>query len=540
MTMFFNNRLRFIFLVLVCLTVTAGCREQHITVQINADGTCAVTTDSVFSRVVIKQQINRMAAYIKMSGQKIEGLDPGLFEESDKDKNDPVSDGNSDAEEERMEKQIRALYGMFYARSPDISMVEITAKNVRIQTKTEYPGLVELFEDPQFAYNLGYEGIRLETRDKGSAVFTMYRDPSNPNELKQSLVKLSSQNFSGSIKFILPGDIVETSLDHIEDHTTWSAFDPADEKLAARQIAALDEAVIMSFEPGVLSRSGILDSRESSQLVAEAKKIGGGIPLTPQSDGYLAETLSVTTTRIIPFAGRQAFSNKLKKPLSNETEGITVHARLYAPEGRQFLAMHSLKVIHAIDNSNRALEIPDRDLSKTASNLNGMEQRSVGDQIDVALPLPLPGFAIKAIEAIGIEAETVTCGGWQSHRIEGASLANGKEFDIGDLFEGGKLIIKEYNAESAANGQMQLEVTGAGNPYELKFEMELHGQSLTTQAFEDADDGNKANLRKVRLSFFDYRYSQKKAEGHPDLIVQYPADMKREMVRFELSEIDLF
>lgn len=69
------------------------------------------------------------------------------------------------------------------------------------------------------------------------------------------------------------------------------------------------------------------------------------------------------------------------------------------------------------------------DLSGTASNLNGMEQRNVGDQIDVALPLPVPGFAIKAIEAIDIEAEAVTCGGWQSHRIEGASLANGKEMD---------------------------------------------------------------------------------------------------------------
>jgi len=538
--MYLNSRLRFFLLILACLTLAAGCREQHILVEIKPDGTCAVTKDTVFSRSVVKKQIKRMADYIKMSGQKFDGLDPELFEEPEKAKGDKDSDGIPEKEKERMKQQIRAIYGAFYAQKPDISQMEIGDKEVRIQTRTEYPGLTELIENPEFAYNLGYDGIRLEARDDGSASFSMYRDSNNPSDLKQTLEELSSRKFAGSVKFAFPGKIVDASLDHIEAHATWSAFTAPDDELTARQIAALDAGVTISFETGGLLVSGVLDSRESEALAAEAIKVGGAIALTAQSEGYLAEPLSVTATRIIAFEGSEAFSGDTKKSLSGSADGIAVQARLYAPEGRQILALHSLKVVQAVDDNKRSLTIPDRDLSTTVLNQDAMEQRSISDQIDVVLPLPMPEYAIQAIERIDIEAETVTCGGWQTHRIDGSSLEKGKAYDIDTLLKDGELEIKQFHFESAVNGQIEFEVTGTGNPHELDFEMELDGQSLEAHIYEDEGNERKAGRRRVRLSYFDYRPSTNVPEGHPDLIVKSPSDMKREVVRFELSEVDLF
>jgi len=533
-------RLRFFFLALVCLTLAAGCREQHIVIEINADETCAVTTDMVYSRSVVKNQIKRMTNYLKMSGQQIDGLDHDLFKEPDKVGGEKGNDRSPKEEKERMKRQILAMYNVFYARSPDISKVEIAAKDVRIQTRTQYSGLAELFENPEFAYNLGYDGIRLEARDGGTASFTMYRDSNEPSKLKQTLEKLSARKFTASVKFILPGKIVDANLDHIKDHTTWSAFTSPENKLNARQIAALDAAIVITFETGGLSVTGVLDSKESGALAAEAMKIGGNIALTAQSDGYLAEPLSVTTTRVVSFKGYKAFADKNRTSLTGRADGIAVEARLYAPEGRQIMALHSLKVIRAVDDNNRSLEIPDKDLSRAAMNPDAMEQLEVGDQVDIVLPLPMPEFAIQAIERIEIEAETVTCGGWQSHRIDGSSIEKGKAYDIGAFLKDGELRIKKFRTKSALSGQIELEVTGAGNAYELDFGMELDGLPLRAHLYEDESSERKSNLRRVQLSYYDYRFSKNKPEGRPDLIVKYPSDMKREIVRFELSEIDLF
>ena len=88
--------------------------------------------------------------------------------------------------------------------------------------------------------------------------------------------------------------------------------------------------------------------------------------------------------------------------------------------------------------------------------------------------------------------------------------------------------------------QINLEVTGTGNPYELEFKMEQLGKSLKIYTYDDAENGKSSNSRTLQLNYYSHRFSQKKLEGQPDLIIRRPSDMKREMVRFELSEIDLY
>ena len=86
--------------------------------------------------------------------------------------------------------------------------------------------------------------------------------------------------------------------------------------------------------------------------------------------------------------------------------------------------------------------------------------------------------------------------------------------------------------------QINLELTGTGNPYELEFKMEQLGKTLKIYTYDDTENRKLPNSRTLQLYY--YSYSQKNSEGQPDLIIRLPSDMKREMVRFELSEIDLY
>ena len=86
--------------------------------------------------------------------------------------------------------------------------------------------------------------------------------------------------------------------------------------------------------------------------------------------------------------------------------------------------------------------------------------------------------------------------------------------------------------------QIHLEVTGTGNPYELEFKVEQLGKPLNIYTYDDAENRKLPNSRTLQLYY--YSYSQKNSEGQPDLIIRLPSDMKREMVRIELSEIDLY
>ena len=200
-------------------------------------------------------------------------------------------------------------------------------KPISIKRKTEYPNLTKVFENPDFVYDLGYDGIRLESGKNASATLTFYRDSKIPNNLKQTIKTMSSLNFSGSLKFILPGKIVESTLDHIEENTTWSKFNSEDEKMVLQQSSALDEAAIVTFEKGGLPLIEVLDSQKARDLAAESTKIDRNISLTKTSDGYVAEAMSVTTTRIIPFPGREEYSSKFQSSLSQEKEGIVVSKR---------------------------------------------------------------------------------------------------------------------------------------------------------------------------------------------------------------------
>jgi len=539
MNTIFYRRLGFISFILGISAILAGCHEHHIEVRINPDGSCLVTAESVLSRIVVGQQVRMMSAFIKRSGKKYEGLDPELLEESQEDDKQPDSHDKSETENETLKKRIFALSKALYGERWKISAVDIKENDVRITTRTEYQSLARFFEDPKFAYDLGYDGMRLESKENATATLTLYGDSGHPGNLKQRLKAASSQDVSGSLKFILPGKIVESPLDHMEDNATWSTLHSTDRNTYTQKLFALDEDIVITFEQGGLSLSGVLDSEQARRLSAEATKIGGSTPLTQASEGYFGEAMSVTTTRIIPFPGREAFSGNIQGHGSRQTEGIVVYARLYAPRGRHFLAMHSLKVLEAKDDNNRRLPLPDKDLSDADRYFDFREHEKSVDQLDVTVRLHLPDYPLNAIETMELESEVVTCGKWQSHRIPGNSLNAGETYDLSVLFEKGRLVTKRLDTSDAYSGEIVIELTGAGNPDELKFAVELPGRRFSTQTSDDTGNEEPASKRLVRLNYYSYG-SPIKSDRRPDLVINRPTDVKREMVRFKLSEIDLF
>ncbi len=278
-------------------------------------------------------------------------------------------------------------------------------------------------------------------------------------------------------------------------------------------------------------------------LAGKDKSIDDLLPLTKAVPSYLAEAKFVTTTLIkyFPEAGKQDEDE-------DEQEGVVVHARLYTPIGRCFLSMGKIENIKAVDDKARQVPILDNDAKISFRNRDFSEKNTHAD-FEIYLMLPKPDAEM--IEQITGEVTAVTHGKWKEYRIDKLKdkvkdEVPEKEYDISAILPGTAMIIRRIKQESDEMLSIDLRLKGPDKIRYMRFKTEKPG-AVEVPAHENSDRITEEDNLTVRdVIIWCYLYDMNSDNmpspdsGDLSLIVMFPSDLKRELIKFSLEEIDLY
>ncbi|MCP4346954.1 MAG: hypothetical protein GY795_15680 [Desulfobacterales bacterium] len=268
------------------------------------------------------------------------------------------------------------------------------------------------------------------------------------------------------------------------------------------------------------------------------------LPLTKAVPGYLAEAKFVTTTLIKYFSEEKKLDEY--EEYSEEKEGVVVHARLYTPTDRFFLSVDKIENIKAVDDKGRHLPSSDNNTDPVRNILRSFDFSEKNTHADFEIYLMLPEPDAEMIEQITGQVTAITHGKWKEYRIDKVKDDPGKEYDIGAILPGAAMIIKKIKKESDEQLGIDIQLKGPDKIRHIKFKTEKAGYTEIS-AHESTDRITEQDNLTVRNIVIWCYLHDTGSDGIPSpdsgdlsLIVMFPGDLKKELVKFSLKEIDLY
>lgn len=525
----------FILMAMSCLIMT-GCLEHHMTVTIKPDGTCIRETSTTIPRNQIEQQVSWMKSE----------------ENGDEDTEKTETDSKASKDDE-LKRQIKKMTEQIYSRSEygkrkiTTDKIEVDQDNVRIKMTFKYPSVRDFVMQPRLLYDLGYERMLIEDTEDGKIRFTLSRKRSQSKRYKKYFEQLAVFGFKGSFKLIMPGKIISSSLSESDDNSTWVSLDTSDKKNVEAVLSKVSgKSLVIISEKGGLRAELPLDSKKLIRQANKEQSIGHSMPVTEATPGYLAEARSVTTVQVKYFPeGRKQAEEDEDSYYSEEQEGTVIYARLYTPGERHFLSLEKIENIKAVDDKGRAVPGPANDRSPAVIRFrrNHSEKNM---HADFEIHLSLPKSDAEAIEQITGEATAVTHGKWKEYSIDKIQEDPGKEYDLASILPGTTMTIRKISQKSDNQGSTMLQLKGPDQIRYLEFKVEKPG---TTKVSTYPDRGkitekDGQTIRDISIGYYWYDMESKKLSSpgplEISLIVLFPDDLKRELIKFSLEPVDLY
>lgn len=585
-------------IALLILVAGTGCyKELKVTVAINQDGTVVATTDMLSPREDAEQQLARFESSQADEDEGEGETDAVETPPNAQGDNGPGDDAQFAAQVRKaIEKQMAANeseQGEADSRTTDkLETVEVHGDTVRIVTSRRYAdlgGFVAAFEGTLRWFQ--HDSILIDTDENGRLRITM--TPSSTEEagvtewLESMRDDLEDSEFKGVVTFVLPGDVISSTLPHTDKNKTYIEVDAtSDESLKGMEEFYREKQVIVA-EPGKLDLSKLPlrseskepqgeNGAEGSEAVENAEggeegnvaasgeetaegegaADGGGaekaeeIPVA--GEGFAVEALGVTTTIVHVFPeAREKFKDYVNSFEMGGTSGCVIQARLYAPEGRTISGLGAVRVTRAVDDQGRPIK-PKRGQSDGDALVapigfirSGSDEP--GTQTDFAMRLELPPRDAITIEELEGEAIVTTFGNWKEHRIDKIQADKEKEIDVSDVLPGAAVAIRSVKArvdeDGNLSGTVSLKATGPEELQHVEFRVEAPDVENLRSNETRTSSTSRAGKRTRTITIQVYAYGE---ELEPDqevaltLVVRQPDDIKRERVKFTLEAVDLF
>jgi hypothetical protein len=437
-----------------------------------------------------------------------------------------------------------------------VESVEVDKDTVQITLSLTFADLKEFVAGaPETLGQVtGFGNWVLDKDDAGKLRLTLNPSRSegmSPRESKQMRSALTSSGFKGgSLKFVMPGKVLSSTLPETKDNeTTFSVDASKPESLDALEKTLGQKQVIVA-EPGQLAMGDL--PLDSSKLAAESRgraSPGEELPIVDAGPGYTVEPLGITTTVVHVFPeAEKVLKDRAKAMLADAGAGCTIEAHLYAPKGRNFLDVSSARVLKAVDDQGREVKPLAQDAGegrratiRSSRNEEGEEGQTAS--LTLALALPAPGA--KTLAKVEGEAIVTSYAGWQEHPVTDLAADPKKEIDLGDLVPGAKMVITKVKEQKAGReskvGRVTVKVTGPALVRQLRLETKVEG----SDAGRNYGSSSSVRVSKgvvTRTVMVSYNLqAEAAAQGKkPVLVVRFPKDLKRERVKFTMESIDLF
>ncbi|MCP4109146.1 MAG: hypothetical protein GY749_27060 [Desulfobacteraceae bacterium] len=268
------------------------------------------------------------------------------------------------------------------------------------------------------------------------------------------------------------------------------------------------------------------------------------LPLTKGVPGYLAEAKFVTTTLIKYFSEERKPDEYEEYP--EEKEGMVVHARLYTPADRFFLSIDKIENIKAVDNKGRYVPISDNNTDPARNILRSFDFSEKNTHADFEIYLMLPEPDAEMIKQITGQVTAITHGKWKEYRIDKVKDDPEKEYDIGAILPGATMIIRKIKKESDEQLGIDIQLKGPDKIRHIKFKAEKTGYAEISAHESSNRITEQDNLTVRDIGIWCYLHDMG-SDGMPSpdsgdlsLTVMFPGDLKKELVKFSLKEIDLY
>lgn len=515
------------FLIAILSLIITGCVEYHMTLIIQPDGSCTFVSDITAPRSTLEQQIRWVESYSDEEAGKTETA----------------------LTDDELKKQLQGLLESQYARYDYkeqefvIEQIEVQEETVQMKIRLTYLTIKDFIMRSDFLRDSSYDHLRIDETDDGKLSFTLSHDDQNqPDNVDAELDQMAAFGFKGSLKVVMPGEIISSSLPETEGNATWVNLDTTDkEKARAVLSEMLTKPLIIIAEKGGLNAELPLDSKELFAQEREKQRIGHWLPVTEAEPGYLAEATSVTTTQIIYFPeGKKQLEEHENTDYSDEQEGAVIRARLYTPEGRRFLTIEKIENINAIDDQEREVPILNKNQMPTSIPFSPDLSAEMDEQVDFTIHLTLPESDAEAIEELTGEAVVVTCGTWKESRLDRIQEDPEKEYDLATVLPGTTMVIKKIEQTDDKQGSLHLQLKGSDHIRYLEFTIETPGVERVSihKSSDNVTEKDDQIIRNVSMEY--YYYDEQPTVGELSLIVRFPDDLKRELVLFTLEAIDLY
>lgn len=532
-------------LIGVLAAVLLGCIDQDITLTIQADGQCVMTTKMAIDRARVESHI------LKMRAAELEELDE---EEEETEEAEPPKKQKPLTDEELV-KGVRERFAanVFPKCKSKLDSVEVKKDKVHVAYTLTYATVKDMVlhvRNPWREFGL-YRTV-VDKDDKGnlrithSAAEGMRRGPSERLDL------LVAMGFKTTYRMVLPGKVLKSSLPNTKDNATWISVDSRKKESLDALRKIIKSPVVITAEMGGLALKELpLDSEELAARrwrTPSVSKPKPQLPITDAGPGFLAEATMITTTTVYHFPEGKRLLGDVSGRFARDSPGLVIRARLYAPRGRQFLEVEKAHAIKAIDDRRRTVQIRgelSQHIGRTVFSSADEEAQTFAD-LQFRLQLPKPDA--EAIEKLACEAVVLTFGKWKSQVVKPLKADPKKEIDLAAVLPDAKLVITKAARKGARGrgpepgGQITLKVTGPPAIAQLKFRVTVPGLRYIS-CHNRGDDFRLSGPTATRSITLDWSSYGGEAKGDPDqaiLIVRYPHGLKRQRVKFTLEDLDLF
>ena len=443
-----------------------------------------------------------------------------------------------------------------------VESVEVDKDTVQITLSLTFADLKEFVAGaPETLGQVtGFGNWVLDKDDAGKLRLTLNPSRSegmSPRESKQMRSALTSSGFKGgSLKFVMPGKVLSSTLPETKDNETSFSVDASKPESLDALEKTLGQKQVIVAEPGQLAMGDL--PLDSEKLAAESRGRGSPgeeLPIVDAGPGYTVEPLGITTTVVHVFPeAEKILKGRARVMPADAKAGCTIEAHLYAPKGRNLLDVSSARVLVAVDDQGRDVKplaqdagegrraYVDEDPRLFFGSGHGDEEGQTAS-LTLALALPAPGA--KTIAKVEGEIIVTSYAGWQEHPVTDLAADPKKEIDLGDLVPGAKMVITKVKEQKAGReskvGRVTVKVTGPALVRQLRLETKVEG----SDAGRNYGSSSSVRVSKgvvTRTVMLSYNLqAEAAAQGKkPVLVVRFPKDLKRERVKFTMESIDLF
>jgi hypothetical protein len=540
-----------------------GQGESQTTVAIRPDGAVAITNIAIQSRSMLEIQVSSWERFSKMD-------EAGENEEDSSEASPPEkpATATNTLSNAQLETKVKAMFGkineMGGAEAPKLDRVEFSSNTVRLVTIQNLASLKEMFASGIYRWGpstLGYQNARLALDTNQNLSFTFLPPPHADRYLKNLSSGWKSSRTKWTWKLILPGNIISSGLPHTEGNATWVEIDAEKPETLTAAAKLPGTTLTITATPSGLAVAQPLDARQILKANRAGSKKQGEPPVVDAGPGFVAEAsgVSITTTHLFPEGERYRPKDSPYSYRDSESQGTTIHAKLFPPKERQIRGLFKVKVLSAKDDQGRPVTKeapraaaegsetePDEDIETDTSEMN-METTFNSDSsekqasVQLQFQLGLPAADAKTIEELEGEVIVQTIGGWKEMTLTNVTADTNQAIDLSELLPGARLVVKKIGGQ-AQQTTVDIRLEGTNTVSQLDIKIKSAGEFSHNAGYSETrgSDSPTNSVRNLTLRSFSFSPSGEKVEKTPpSLILRLPQDARHERVRFKLANLDL-